>query len=818
MDKETVKQPSESYESLVGQTLDGRYLLEKALGEGGMAVVFKAKDLEKGITVALKIVKEECLKDKGSLRRLFNEWKAISMLSHPNIVSVYDFSVKGPIKYIALEYVEGISLREYMDRRQVLSTAETECFSEQILAALDHAHSKGIVHRDIKPQNIMLIKHGYVKVTDFGIAKLPTVDTGTIYNEEAIGTAFYISPEQAAGEEIDTRSDIYSLGVMMYEMATGKLPFYDENPMSVLMMHVRNRPDPPREVNRAVPRGLETLILSAMAKDPAKRYQTAADMFRELRKLRKNPRAAVLTPAQVAKKKRSEKSREENPPSRAFTPVALGIAFALMIVCIVSVFTILDRLKIGRLGRASITVPDVMSQFYLTEEDLGDKKLYEKQMEDLGLTSDYSVTVEYKYSADYPKGMIIKQDPLGGASRKSPCGITLTVSLGTEQLMLDDYTITDWRIAQTSLRSAGYIVDVVRESSFVIPSGYVIATDPEPGTVVERGARVLLRVSIGTEATVFVLPDFYGRSEVEVKKTLDEEQLTVGNVVYTRSVTPPGTVLDQDPAAGTVVYTGRAEVSFVVSGGPDFHTNVYPDVRGMTLTEAAAELEKYGLSAIPIYVKHEAERDSVISQSPAPGTEEEDLSEVTEVMLNVSGGPDYERTVSMINVIGYTLEDAKLFVEYALQGFAIPEYSIVTVRDASEPGTVVSQDPAPRTKVDIAGGRVTVTLSVSGGPDYTVTVTVPDVTGLKAEEAVGILHDAGISATIINEASSEEEYTVIRQSVRPDTELTGLQGTISIDITISRGPSWTEETTPETPPETTPEAPPETPPETGPQT
>ncbi|MBO7360442.1 MAG: serine/threonine protein kinase, partial [Clostridia bacterium] len=291
MDKETVKQPSESYESLVGQTLDGRYLLEKALGEGGMAVVFKAKDLEKGITVALKIVKEECLKDKGSLRRLFNEWKAISMLSHPNIVSVYDFSVKGPIKYIALEYVEGISLREYMDRRQVLSTAETECFSEQILAALDHAHSKGIVHRDIKPQNIMLIKHGYVKVTDFGIAKLPTVDTGTIYNEEAIGTAFYISPEQAAGEEIDTRSDIYSLGVMMYEMATGKLPFYDENPMSVLMMHVRNRPDPPREVNRAVPRGLETLILSAMAKDPAKRYQTAADMFRELRKLRKNPRA-----------------------------------------------------------------------------------------------------------------------------------------------------------------------------------------------------------------------------------------------------------------------------------------------------------------------------------------------------------------------------------------------------------------------------------------------------------------------------------------------------------------------------------------------
>ena len=151
-----------------------------------------------------------------------------------------------------------------------------------------------------------------------------------------------------------------------------------------------------------------------------------------------------------------------------------------------------------------------------------------------------------------------------------------------------------------------------------------------------------------------------------------------------------------------------------------------------------------------------------------------------------------------------TLEDAKLFVEYALQGFAIPEYSIVTVRDASEPGTVVSQDPAPRTKVDIAGGRVTVTLSVSGGPDYTVTVTVPDVTGLKAEEAVGILHDAGISATIINEASSEEEYTVIRQSVRPDTELTGLQGTISIDITISRGPSWTEETTPETTPETKP--------------
>ena len=791
-----MKQTAESYESWVGQTVDGRYLLEKELGEGGMAVVFKARDLENDRTVAIKIVKDECLKDSANLRRIFNEWKAISMLSHPNIVSVYGFSVKGPVKYVALEYVEGISLRDYMDKRQVLSTAEIECFSEQILAALDHAHSKGIVHRDIKPQNIMLIKNGYVKVTDFGIAKLPTVDTGTIASEEAIGTAFYISPEQAEGEEIDTRSDLYSLGVMMYEMATGKLPFYDENPMTVLMMHIRNKPEPPRDINRKIPRGLETLIMSAMDKDPEKRYQSAADMFRELRKLKKNPRAALLTPAQVARKKRSEKNREENPPSRAFTPVVLGIAFALMLVCIVAVFTVLDRLKIGSLGRESITVPDVMSQFYLSEEETGDGKVYDQQMKDLGLTSDYAVTVVYKYSAEYPKGMIIKQDPVGGASRKSPCQITITVSLGVEMKILGDYTVTDWRIAQTALRSDGFVVDVMRESSFVIPSGFVIATDPEPGTAVEKGSRVLLRVSIGTEASVWVLPDFSGMSEDEDKKQLDANLITVGEVIYTRSNTLPGTILSQTPEAGAVLYTGNAEVGFTVSGGPDFHTNVYPDVRGMQLAEAAAELEKYGLTAVPIYVKHETERDSVVSQSPAPGSEEGVPQEITEVMLNVSGGPDYERNVFMINVCGYSLEDAKIFVEYCLQGFALPEFTVLTVRDDSAPGTVVAQDPAPKAKVDTAGGRVTVVLTVSGGPGYTVTVTVPGVVGLTADEAVKALHDAGISARTVYAASTAPEYTVIAQSSPAGTEITGLQGTASVDITVSRGPSYVEETEP----------------------
>ncbi|MGN1048850.1 MAG: protein kinase, partial [Eubacteriales bacterium] len=278
----------ESYDRYVGQVFDGRYRILKTIGVGGMAVVFEAYDLFQKKTVAVKMLKDESASDVQQVRRFLNESKAVAMLSHPNIVKIYNISVKGKIKFIVMEYIEGITLKEYMTKRGVLSLGEIISYTEQILHALEHAHAKGIVHRDIKPQNIMLLKNGVIKVTDFGIAKLPNAETLTV-TDKAIGTVFYISPEQAEGNGIDRRSDLYSLGVMMYEMSCGRLPFYDESPISVALMQIKNTPVPPRTINPSIPRGLEQIILSAMEKDPALRFQSATQMLRQLARLKADP-------------------------------------------------------------------------------------------------------------------------------------------------------------------------------------------------------------------------------------------------------------------------------------------------------------------------------------------------------------------------------------------------------------------------------------------------------------------------------------------------------------------------------------------------
>ena len=275
-------------DNYIGKRLDGRYEIQEVIGVGGMAVVYKAYDNIDDRIVAVKILKEEYLASEEFRRRFKNESKAIAVLSHPNIVKVYDVSYGDKLQYIVMEYVEGITLKEYIEQQGVIPWRETVHFTTQILRALQHAHDKGIVHRDIKPQNIMLLENGTIKVTDFGIARFSRSETRTM-TDTAIGSVHYISPEQARGDITDDKADIYSVGVVMYEMLTGQVPFQSDNSVSVAIMQLQTDPQKPRELNDSIPEGLEQITMHAMQKNPKDRYQSAAEMILDLEEFKRNP-------------------------------------------------------------------------------------------------------------------------------------------------------------------------------------------------------------------------------------------------------------------------------------------------------------------------------------------------------------------------------------------------------------------------------------------------------------------------------------------------------------------------------------------------
>ncbi len=551
------------YERYVGLVFDNRYRIEQVIGVGGMAIVFKATDLLMRRIVAVKILKDEISADEQAVKRFVNESKAVAMLSHPNIVNIYDVSVRENVKYIVMEFIEGITLTSYMKHREVLNLREIISYSTQILRALDHAHKKGIVHRDIKPQNIMLIKNGIIKVTDFGIAKLPNAETVTM-TDKAIGTVFYISPEQVTGKEIDRRSDIYSLGVMMYEMSTGTLPFNADSPVSVAMKQVTDEPTPPREVNPYIPAGLEQIILRAMEKAPEDRYQSAEEMIAQLQKLKENPKIIFKEKkVKPSKKAADDAAKKPKKTSKSMFPIILGVTCAFLIAAGISVAYMYDKLFVN-------------SSLHKYTDKAVDEFIgatYTLDLDDWFAASEYysKPTIEYRYDDTHAKGVIVEQDPLPGEKRrvlkgKQKCDITLVVSLGEKTLVLDSYVAADYRTVQAELRKLGLVVNKVDIDSDIYENGCVVKTDPEAGTTVTEDTVVTLYVSRGVTVAKTTVPSFIGMNEGEALGQVLSANLTVGKVTYRKSDVAAGIVIEQSVKAYTYADMG-APVSFIVSGG-----------------------------------------------------------------------------------------------------------------------------------------------------------------------------------------------------------------------------------------------------------
>ena len=550
----------ETYEKYVGLVFDNRYRIEKVIGVGGMAIVFKATDLLMRRVVAVKILKDEISADEQSVKRFINESKAVAMLSHPNIVNIYDVSVRENVKYIVMEFVEGITLKNYMKHREVLSLREIISYTTQMLRALDHAHKKGIVHRDIKPQNIMLVKDGIIKVTDFGIAKLPNAETITM-TDKAIGTVYYISPEQVTGKDNDSRSDLYSLGVMMYEMATGTLPFNADTPISVAMKQVNDEPTPPREVNPYIPVGLEQIILKAMEKDPDERYQSAEEMLNQLQKLRENPK--IIFKEKKPKSKAKDDSKPAGKTSKSMFPIILGVTLAFLIAAGLSIAYMYDKLFVN----------SSIHQYQDIDVENFVGATYTVELDDWFKASDYYdiPDLEYKFDDTVAKGVILEQDPKPGEARRvlkgsQKCKVKLVISKGEKTILLNSYVAEDYRNAMSELRKLGLVVKKVDIESDIYESGSVVRTEPAAGTVVAEDSTVTLYVSNGIGTAKTTVPTFIGLNEGEALAAIMDNNLTVGQVTYVKSDAMAGIVVEQSVKAFTEVDYNTA-VGFKVSGG-----------------------------------------------------------------------------------------------------------------------------------------------------------------------------------------------------------------------------------------------------------
>ncbi len=557
------------YQHLVGQVIDDRYEVLQVKGIGGMAVVLKARDRLKNRTVAIKMLNEKHSNDNASVRRFVNESRAIAMLSSEHIVDIYDVAFTGKSKYIVMEYIEGITLREYMRRNAPLSLEKSLDFIMQILSALQHAHEKGVVHRDIKPQNIMVQGSGKLKVTDFGIAQISDLEKSS--SGVAMGTVYYISPEQASGKTTTFSSDIYSVGIMLYEMATGKLPFEGDTPLSIAMMQVNNTPVRPRKIDPKIPLGLEQIILRAINKAPQDRFRSAKSMLRACDIIKKDktvvfeeslPKKAPVSAEETKPAQTQKKLKKPSP--RTLFPIILGVTTAFLFVLLIAGIILISSLvkMTSEDNSLVVKIPQLVSQD-LTEE-----------LKASLLEQNIVVEIEEVNNDVYSAGKIVSQEPAGGqtrkiSSKKENVTVSLQISKGKKSFSLADYANKEYRKVQIELEDLGAVVKVEEKSDTDVITGYIISTSPEKGSSINSGDTVTLYVSKGMETSYAQMIDVRGMESGEAKRKLFNANFLVGNVSYDFSDTvPEGNIISQGIEPGTSTAQKQTEVDLVISLGP----------------------------------------------------------------------------------------------------------------------------------------------------------------------------------------------------------------------------------------------------------
>jgi len=549
----------------IGKKIDARYEIKELVGVGGMAVVYKAHDLLSGMTVAVKILKPEYLNNEEFCERFRIEGKAMASLNHKNIIRVYDVSSNINKPYIVMEYIDGITLKQYIEQQQVLSWKESVHFTTQILNALQHAHDKGIIHRDIKPQNVMLLESGDIKVMDFGIARIAGTETPAASGGEnqAIGSVHYISPEQARGAHTDARADVYSVGVMLYEMLTGELPFDAMDTVSVAVMHLQADPRKPTEINSDIPAGLEEITMQAMQKDPAYRYQSAAAMLADINDFKRDPNirfeyrymvddspSRYINAINNTRRLQEENERPEKSP---VIPVLSGIAFAFVLITLVMVWLVLDE---ARIFQSNTTSTNATPNFIgLNIDEVTSNPEYR-----------YTFIVEYAFSNDYQQNQIMNQNPQAGRNVYDNTEIRLTVSMGVERLLVPDFAGMTYDRYSEECILLNIKPSKIEVYDDTIPEGYVINTYPLPRSDISEGDTVEIYVSQGVKPTTLTMPNCQNMTYSEAKMKLEAMGITSTSIVEVDSEKPAGTILSQDPAAGTVIDENDT-IKFTVSNG-----------------------------------------------------------------------------------------------------------------------------------------------------------------------------------------------------------------------------------------------------------